>query len=259
MKIITFPENVDAGHQRKYTLNLSYDSASKMLYGDIGTTINDDDLCLSFSMDLSLKNFKNKILNISIGTSYVNKYVVDVRNATGFNFAGENNSNRNSNVIRNIALICVHENPDDSVILVSNYHPTIEGFENVVLDSSDTNLKMYYLAQNDQVADTILCKVTLKRKFLRRFEKLNSLSYLEAQVDILTRLVLEMYDGDNQKLKQLLQTADNYSVLDIKDDELVDAEFTKHKHDIRELQEQYYIDRDKLEDKLDAENANIEQ
>lgn len=67
----------------------------------------------------------------------------------------------------------------------------------------------------------------------------NTVSYLEAQVDALTRLVLKLTDKDTDEVN-ILKEADKYSVLDIKTTDNMIREFKEDKGNARKRQTAFY-------------------
>ena len=67
----------------------------------------------------------------------------------------------------------------------------------------------------------------------------NTVAYLEAQVDALTRLVLKLTDKDTDEVN-ILKEADKYSVLDIKTTDNMIKEFKEDKGNARKRQTAFY-------------------
>lgn len=67
----------------------------------------------------------------------------------------------------------------------------------------------------------------------------NTVAYLEAQVDALTRLVLKLTDKDTDEVN-ILKEADKYSVLDIKTTDNMIKEFREDKGNARKKQTAFY-------------------
>lgn len=112
----------------------------------------------------------------------------------------------------------------------------IEGFENEVYDGEKSTTGVLQ-EKSEWFRDRVLL-FKKKAKMLNEVDIYKSLAYLEAQVDLLTRIVL----GDNDSgLLVALKLADDNSVLNMKPLEDVEAEFTVGKKSLREVQEAYYV------------------
>lgn len=124
----------------------------------------------------------------------------------------------------------ISEVPEDLEIVERDWHTNISKF----LCEHSAYYKQRFLkyankvtiAQNSDIRDT--------------------LAYLEAQVDALTRLLLKSEDSDAQ---EILQKADKYSVLNIKDKSKLLQEIETNKAKVRGLQQSYYTSQEYLEQK----------
>lgn len=67
----------------------------------------------------------------------------------------------------------------------------------------------------------------------------NTVTYLESQVDALTRLILQLTNSNSEAAK-ILRKADKYSVLDIKDKDKILQELETDKKNVRDMQKEYY-------------------
>lgn len=81
-----------------------------------------------------------------------------------------------------------------------------------------------------------------KRKYamMMDIDIYNSVTYLESQVDALTRLVLELVKNGNSDCMSILREADKHSVLDIKNVEKILNEIKVDKAHVRAKQKEYY-------------------
>lgn len=135
-----------------------------------------------------------------------------------------------------IAKIAFEDNGDDVTVLLSQAHGEIVGCENIVMERVQTQTS--YLKEHSAVAQAVLLSFGNKSKMINRIDHYNSLAYLEAQVDLLTRLVISM--SPESALRSALLTADTYSVLNIKSVVAISREFEINKKLVRELQGEYY-------------------
>lgn len=83
-----------------------------------------------------------------------------------------------------------------------------------------------------------------KAKLINVIDNYDSLSYMEAQLDVLTKLVLALAQNQpaNAEHITMLTAADTHSVLNVKTAAKLIAEFN-HKAKLRELQVKYYADK----------------
>ena len=86
---------------------------------------------------------------------------------------------------------------------------------------------------------------------LGNVDQRDSVSYLEAQVDILTRLVLALHEGNDSPLTEILKLADQNSVLDIKNTDALVKEFISKKAWVRKVQKDYSEAKKALEETSD--------
>lgn len=77
-----------------------------------------------------------------------------------------------------------------------------------------------------------------KKKITDSTDIRDSLAYLDAQVDALTRIVLALVPDDSEA-RRILARAEEASILDIKSEEKLLAEF-EHKQKVREAQKAFY-------------------
>lgn len=112
----------------------------------------------------------------------------------------------------------------------------INGFKNVL---QKTNISTTGMLQSVCPWFKQRCvDIERKRKLINEVDIYKSIAYLEAQVDLLTRLVIQY--APKSKLVELLEIADKYSVLNNKPDEDIKNEFEVSKADFRKKQEYYY-------------------
>lgn len=225
---------------KKYTLQLAYDKETKRLTGTVGTFLNGDgDLILD--VDIDLKRWVGKLVEFRVIMTDRGHELIHF-NATK-NYALANGMpgapDHRREVRARIFRVFVNENIDDSIIQIIYGHEAIEGFEDIIEDG-DIEKRMYNLVRRDVQAQHHLNLVRLKSAMLGEVDQRDSVSYLEAQVDILTRLVLELHKDDTRPLTEILRKADEHSVLNIKDEDSLINEFIKKKAWVRTVQKDYY-------------------
>ena len=232
---------------KTYTLQLEYNQETSTLSGTVGTFLTGEgDLILDVS--IKLKQWVGKLVEFRIVMTEKGFELIHfdpIKNyaiANGMPTAPDSRRDMRSRVFR----IFVTENIEDSIIQVFSGHEEIEGFENIVEDG-DLELRMYNLVRRNAEADFALKMARLKSEMLGVVDQRDSVSYLEAQVDILTRLVLALHKDDNSPLIEVLRKADEHSVLNIKNEEALAKEFTAKKAWVRTVQKDYYEAKQKLE------------
>ena len=232
---------------KNYTLQLSYDEASHKLTGSVGTFLNGEgDLILYIDCDLSQwvgKLVEFRIVMTDKGFELIHYNALkNYSLANGMPTSPDSRRDMRCRVFR----IYVNENIGDSIIQIFAGHEEIEGFEDI-LEDGDLELRMYNLVRRDAQAQHALDMVRLKSAMLGVVDQRDSVSYLEAQVDILTRLVLELHKDDNRPLTEILRKADEHSVLNIKDEASLANEFVTKKAWVRTVQKDYYEAKKELE------------
>lgn len=231
---------------RRYTLNFDFDSEKGVLSGTVGTAANVDrtegDLILDFNINLN--DWVGRLVECRIIMTEAGYEIMTfdpLKNYSLANGMPTTPENRLDNRYR-LFRIFVHENIDESIIQVFWGHDAIEGFEDIEEDGNIA-LRMFNLVRRDSLAEQFLKLHRIKSDMLGRIDQRNSVSYLEAQVDILTRLYLQDHPEAEGVLINLLKAADAQSVLDIKDSESVSKEFTQNKALVRAAQKDFYAKR----------------
>lgn len=114
----------------------------------------------------------------------------------------------------------------------------IEGVENVVIDGKQEHFISALGTRSPAFAEAFT-KYRAKQYMINHTDVYASISYMEAQLDALTRIVLAGL-ADGNPYKPILEAADAHSVLDIKDAGKAVAELNADKAAVRALQKQYY-------------------
>lgn len=112
----------------------------------------------------------------------------------------------------------------------------VSGFENELIDNSQSSTGI--LLSKCNWLKTHYSKLSTKANLINTIDSNRSLAYLEAQVDILTRILISLAPESN--LLQILKLADTYSVLNIKPLADISNEFSHNKSKLRDRQEIYY-------------------
>lgn len=135
-----------------------------------------------------------------------------------------------------IARVLIDKEQDICYVMLFLKTKDIDGFENIL---QDKNLSSTGMLQSvcpwfkQRCAD-----IERKRALINNIDIYKSIAYLEAQVDLLTRLAIQY--APKSELISLLEIADKYSVLNNKPSEDVKSEFEVNKADFRKKQERYY-------------------
>jgi hypothetical protein len=246
MKILRFePSEL---FDKRFTINFDFDSAAGLLSGSVGSKGENDDLLRDFSIDLN--RWKGKIVEVVVMATNLGLEVCCFDALKNYSMGNGMPTGYQDKQYEGLRLfrVVVHENIEDSLIQLRYAHEEIEGFENIIEDG-DKSLAMFNLAKRDKVAEKIIRLARLKSDMLGVIDQRDSVSYLEAQVDILTRLVLALHPEDNS-LVRTLREADEHSVLAIKGEESLSKEFTKKKAWVRSVQKDYYEAKKELEEAL---------
>lgn len=118
----------------------------------------------------------------------------------------------------------------------------------LVYELSEKELDQFYIDTLPKISpefNDLFKKRTYKMELMQKVDIYNTIAYLEAQVDVLTRIILSNKAGHDENLIDSLEKADKYSVLNIKPREYVNQEFDAKKK-MRELQEEYYLKVDSI-------------
>ena len=243
---------------KNYTLQIEFDKSTSKLVGTVGTFLTGEgDLILDIDIDLT--KWVGKLVEFRIVMTekgFELMYFDPIKNyaiANGMPSAPDNRREMRCRVFR----IFVNEDIEQSIIQVFSGHEEIEGFENIIEDG-DPELRMFNLIRRDADAAHMFKLARLKCAMLGVVDQRDSVSYIEAQVDILTRLVLELHNHNASRLVEILRQADAHSVLAIKGEDALSKEFLKKKAWVRTVQKDYYDAKQKLEAETTASQTGNE-
>lgn len=240
MKVLRFNPNEES--PKLFTLQFNFEQETGVLSGTVGTTSSVGDNIKEFSIDLN--KWKGVLIEAVLVTTNLG-YEVAVYNAlknfSMLNGLPEAPKNRSRGVKR-LFRVAVHENLNESIIQITQGHEEVDGFENVI-EEGDSTLQLYNLCQKDPLVNALAQRVRSKSAMLGKIDQRDSVSYLEAQVDLLTRLYLEDHPDKTDELTELLKQANQYSVLDIKSNDKVLDEFVEKKALVRQVQKEFYAER----------------
>ncbi len=137
-----------------------------------------------------------------------------------------------------VAVIVIEENSDITVALLRDTANLDTNADEVMVYERDVT-SIFAIKENSPYYAKMWDKLKVKGPFLSNVDVFNSVSYLEAQVDVLTRALLSLLPV-GASWREFLLAADAHSVLDIKAREKVLAEFNEGKARMRGLQQTYY-------------------
>ena len=156
---------------------------------------------------------------------------------TNYSYANGNPNKNLDNTSKRIARIFINKDGTDADI---QWMTLVEEKEGVIPREEGIS-HMALAIKHSEYAKEIFEAYKKKSALIGELDHRNSISYLEAQVDALTRYVLSLHNNDSlsPELKVILQAADEQSVLNIKSQEKLVGEM-KHKLHVRNEQLKYY-------------------
>lgn len=232
---------------KNYTLQLEFNPETNILSGSVGTFLHGvGDLILDIKCDLTKwvgKLVEFRIVMTDKGFELIHfNALKNYAIANGMPASPDSRRDMRCRVFR----IYVSKEIENSIIQIFSGHEAIDGFEDIIEDG-DVELRMFNLVRRDAQIQHLLDLARLKSAMLGEVDQRDSVSYLEAQVDILTRLVLELHKDDTKPLTEILRKADEYSVLNIKNEAALAKEFVNKKAWVRTVQKDYYEAKKELE------------
>ena len=138
-----------------------------------------------------------------------------------------------------LARICFEENGDINIFF---YHriDDVDGFDNVQIPVDQNSFIV--LIEHSEIFKKTYQKYNLKAEMLSKIDQLDTLVYLEIQIDAISNLVLKLWESvkntETDETKILTESA-KYSVLDIKTLESCLEEINRNKALVRNLQQEY--------------------
>lgn len=195
---------------------------------------------LEKSFSINLADNKNLAIEVNL-LSLDNPYTLAIYPCfTSYSFANRLPGKQlNSPDIRIMRIYVNKDGTDCDIHLLTSLASEVEGLVNVIIPEDYSHTKA--MKEYSEYGKNILEKVKKKSALLGNLDNGNSIAYLEAQVDVLTRYVLNkhMNDIDDEELRAILLAANSHSILDIKSKEKLIEEM-KHKAHTRQEQLKYY-------------------
>jgi len=151
-----------------------------------------------------------------------------------------------SNIVSNIAdtdinfaRLYIDSDTSTSDMLLLTYETDKEYTDFTQIEIDKKYSTTYALSENSENFKDIIDSYMNKSNMINEIDPYDSISYLEAQVDLLTRIVLNEVDADKLSLyKSDLEQFDKNSVLNIKSNDSILKE-NEHKANVRKYQEEY--------------------
>lgn len=185
---------------------------------------------------IDLYQFLGKTVEVQCQDLETKNAVVWFACLTNYSYANGNPS-KSGAVVKRIARIFISEDAEADVQWLIYVKPS-EG----ILERDPDDTHMAAAVKFSEIAKQHFEHYKKKSALVGRLDTRDSIAYLEAQVDALTRYVLFMHSGDNtvpRALREILEAADAESVLNIKPQDKLVKEM-KHKKLVRQAQQKYY-------------------
>lgn len=139
---------------------------------------------------------------------------------------------------RPLARLSVSEDGTDAIFhVLGHVENPPEGITLIERDVENIGIAAFMSEQSPFFNETFL-KYQSKKKITDNSDIRNSIAYLEAQVDSLTRIILSLVSDDSEA-RRILAKADESSILDIKSEDKLMKEF-ENKKNVRSLQQDFY-------------------
>lgn len=188
------------------------------------------------TLNLPFNTYKGKVLQISLQWTYTCELRVSpMYEMTSRYYSASANQNEEYKLCRvSIAPDC----KDIVVFLEKATDYTCPDAENIAMPKgtlTKTQIIQQYSPFYKERCDYIHKKVAM----MKSVDIYNTVTYLESQVDALTRLILQLTNSNSEAAK-ILRKADKYSVLDIKDEDKILQELETDKKNVRDMQKEYY-------------------
>lgn len=151
-----------------------------------------------------------------------------------------------SNLGRFAKYICkiIYAPNTDTVYISQSHNGSKQYFSNSVIIPNNARHAYNFFLEKSDLAKTKILKFAKKSKLLNNVDFYDSLSYLEAQIDVLSHIIHEVILTHPELIpdeyKNFLDSVEQNSVLTIKDKQKLLEEITIKKKFFRDLQKEYY-------------------
>lgn len=215
--------------------------------GDIVSEIKRNVLCPSYTRyyDVIFEEYKGKIMELRKNfikepcgifiTEKFNRQSVNEYQQDGFRSGGS----------EPILVFSINEDASEIIFFlrIATYKPEYENAEYIDYEYEYEKSFAYRMSNaSDFVKDKVERYYEKRKNVIEDVDIYNTVTYLEAQVDALTRLVIRLASDkySNTDEMQILKEADKYSVLDIKTISNMVQEFKGDKGNVRKRQTNLY-------------------
>lgn len=220
-----------------YSLNLQFNISDNENGINFEFKLNNKD----YNVFLEYKKYNGKIIEILLTTvDIINELKVNEI----FNIVTQNTGTKNtpkSKADRYIARIIFEPNNQNIIIALFDLVKIDTNYE-VIKYSNKEYSTTGIMKENSLYFSEILKKRKIKAKLISNTDIYSSISYLESQIDLLTKIILSL-EKENNEYKEMLKEADKYSILNIKSKDKIIEEFKNDKAKIRKLQKEYYSEK----------------
>lgn len=191
------------------------------------------------TVELLFDEYAGKVINLSLQwTNQLELRISPMYEMVSRYYAASEQQNEAYGLCR------VSISPDhNDIVIFLNWDTDYEcpDAENVEIPDhyTKTQIMQQYSPFYKERCEYIHKKVTM----MRSVDIYNTVTYLESQIDALTRLFIKtLPDNDTSKEGNILKEADKHSVLDVKNIDKIMEELKTDKQLVRDLQKEYYSD-----------------
>lgn len=231
----------------------SHCAKTKTVDGIFSLDIADEKVTLSYagdfsglitkgSLDINLADYRGRVVQAELVDFYDRHEVVihDVFSVADHSLDGIDRRYNPRPLVR----IAINEDGTDGILYVFGHidNPP-EGIE--LQERPLDKGVAAFLSELSPFFKTTFEKFRSKKHLVDNTDIRDSLAYIEAQLDALTRIVLELVKDDSEA-RRILAKADESSILDIKPEEKLLSEFD-HKKKLRTYQQAFYTDVERIE------------
>ena len=231
LKILHLPLEIELEDENYINpFNINFDN--NILTLEVTTNFRNKEFTRSISMDLN--NTENKAFEVMLKAD---SQKVDLSTYEIYNFVHRYSGLKDFQVDgKQIAKLVIDNETNTVWLLLCIKCNDINGFENEIL-GREVNSTIELVSKCKWLQERVEA-IKKKSAMINNVDYYNSISYLEAQVDLLTRIILS--STDTSELINLLKNADENSVLNIKPLSDIQNEFIISKANLRRKQEEYY-------------------
>lgn len=190
------------------------------------------------NVQVDIKNFKGGFVDIvSMSLEEPNSIFV-IPSYTSFSYANRLRKQVLSSTDKRLFTIMVNDDGTDCDILIC---PLVSSANLPIIRPKESSTYSKIFTSLSDIGSTNFERYKSKSLLLGNVYIEDSVAYLEAQIDILTRFIIAKFGNDPllQEYLDVLSLADSFSILDIKPKKNL-LEEMNHKNKVREEQTSYY-------------------